>query len=123
MSAATPGPWRPVRDAQGICGLMHPTREGVAVAWLSEAHGPAEGYVGSEETVEGFAEREANAALMLAAPALRDCAEAALMVLDCEWTDEMKSRWLLMTRSTDVTEKALRDMLRAALALADGGTK
>ena len=79
----TPAPWRPATDAQGICGLMHPTKNGVAVAWFSECHVPAKGYVGDqkEDRIQlGRPERQANARLIMAAPemyaALKEVAES-----------------------------------------------
>ena len=67
----TPMPWRPTEDAQGICGLMHPTKKGVAVAWFSDCHEPLKGFVGDQDDDEpklGRPERQANAYLIMAAP-------------------------------------------------------
>lgn len=61
-------------DAQGICGLMHPTRKGVAAAWFSSTFQPANDYVGEAEMKIGRPERQANALLFQGAPRLVDAA-------------------------------------------------
>jgi hypothetical protein len=72
---ATPGPWRTVDDAQGPCMVMHPTREGVAIASLTAVFRPAHGFhddwCGDDAPVT-IAERNANARLIAAAPNLVD---------------------------------------------------
>jgi hypothetical protein len=72
---ATPGPWRTVDDAQGPCMVMHPTREGVAIATLTEVFRPVHGFhddwCGDDAPVT-IAERNANARLIAAAPDLVD---------------------------------------------------
>lgn len=78
----TPGSWRAVADAQGTCGIMHPKKVGVAIAWLSSAHNPANGYVGEARPVTGYPEREANAALLIAAPKLFKALQMCLSALE-----------------------------------------
>jgi hypothetical protein len=67
MNKHTATPWRPIKDAQGICGLMHPTKEGVAVCWFSSTFNPINGYVGEDTCEHGRPEREANAAYIVKA--------------------------------------------------------
>lgn len=58
------------KHTQGTCGLFHPKKLGVAVAWFSSTHTPKSGFVGEAEPVVGYPEREANAHLIAAAPDL-----------------------------------------------------
>ena len=82
----TPGPWNPVKDAQGTCGLMHPAKKGVAVAWFSSLHKPYNGYVGEEEHELGRPQREANVRLIAAAPDLYEALKEMLTGLECEYS-------------------------------------
>lgn len=66
IAEVPPGDLRQARDAQGICGLMHPEKEGVAVAWLSSCHQPINGYVDEEDCPPGRPNREAYARFFLA---------------------------------------------------------
>lgn len=70
-AAHTPGPYFRAKDAQGTCGLMVKRRgKAVAVAWFSSVHAPTHGYVGEQNPQIGRPEREANANLFDAAPAM-----------------------------------------------------
>jgi hypothetical protein len=83
LQKATPGPWREATDAQGTCGLLHPDRHGVAVAWFSDVHKPVDGYVG--EGI-GRPDRQANVDLIRLmidhAPALLAVVKAAQQCVD-----------------------------------------
>ena len=79
----TLGPWVPIRDAQGPCMVMHPTRRGVAIASLTDAHTPHHGF-------HDDGERNANAWLISAAPELLEALKAALEYhgADNDWGDD-----------------------------------
>jgi hypothetical protein len=64
----TPAPWRLVNDAQGPCMIMHPTKEGVAIASLTNTFLPVNGFVEIEAV--GAPERTANAKLIAASPVM-----------------------------------------------------
>ena len=90
--AHTPTPWLRTADAQGICGLMHPSKRSVAVAWFSSTHRPTGDYVGEAEYEYGRPERQANAELIRKATHLYAAHEdvaAALrrMVDDLQYAD------------------------------------
>jgi hypothetical protein len=90
MSAHTPGPWRLVDDAQGPFMVMHPTRDGVAIANLGgDAYVPANGYV--EIGGPGAPERTANARLIAPAPELLSALAE---------TNEVLGYWLNFIEST-----------------------
>lgn len=91
MSAKhTPGPWRLGTDAQGPCMVLHPTREGVAIANLGASFLPANGYhddwmiyredgkLDVPASDARIAERNANANLIAAAPELFAALQAML---------------------------------------------
>lgn len=94
QAAHTPGPWRLGEDAQGPCTVLHPTRDGVAIASLTSTHVPANGfhddwYVYGEDGVLDTAatrqridERNANARLIAAAPDLYDACKRYVAALD-----------------------------------------
>ena len=88
----TPGPWKAVEDAQGICGLIDPQKHGIAVAWFSSAHSPSNGYVGDEKCEVGRPERQANAHLISAAPDLYHALEGVLRIADRETVEFDKAR-------------------------------
>ena len=122
--AHTPGPWRPVTDAQGICGLMHPTKPGVAIACLSACHSPLNGYVEDDTQPIGRPEREANGRLIAAAPELLEAlrrAEAALVAAFrsnvarnlCDSEQEYESA---------IASHVVIGLCRAAIAKAEGRT-
>jgi hypothetical protein len=74
----TPGNWRLANDAQGPCMVMHPALDGVAIASLTDAHKPANGFVEIESV--GAPERTANARLIAAAPDLLEAIKELLAV-------------------------------------------
>jgi hypothetical protein len=83
----TPGPWRLACDAQGPCMVMHPTLKGVAIATLTDASTPMNGFHSptvdkpepcAERDTTYHPERVANARLIAAAPDLLDAAQFAL---------------------------------------------
>ncbi len=75
----TKGKWRAGKDAQGICGIMHPTLP-VAVCCFTSLHVPVNGYVGDDKQEYGRPERQANARLILEAQEMyRIVNEFALM--------------------------------------------
>lgn len=83
----TPGLWRTVKDAQGPCMIMHPTREGVAIANLSSCFSPLNGYHDDWGANDGtapvsIAERNANAHLIAAVPELYEALKG--FVAACE---------------------------------------
>lgn len=80
--AHTPGPWRLLEDAQGPNMVMHPTREGVAIASLTNTFKPTNGFHEDWGTDDGsspttIAERNANARLIASAPTLLSALEKA----------------------------------------------
>ncbi len=78
MSKHTPGPWRLLEGAQGPYMVMHPTRKGVAIASLTEAFKPINGFHedwGDDNSATNqvtIQERNANARLIAASPEMLD---------------------------------------------------
>jgi len=70
MTDYTPGPWRTIDDAQGPCMIMHPTKDGVAIASLTNSHLPSKGF--HDHGKEWPKERNANAELIASAPRLKE---------------------------------------------------
>jgi hypothetical protein len=101
--AYTQGEWRLVCDAQGPMMVMHPNREGVAIASLSDTHKPkngfhddwpvenSEGALDLEATVARIAERNGNARLIAAAPDLLELLKEAIRRNEVVFDDE---KWL-----------------------------
>lgn len=100
----TPGPWRTVEDAQGICGIMDPTKQGVAVAWLSSSYEPMNGYIGEASPEIGSPERQANAHLIEVAPGMYAQLERVRSAISCFWSGDIRDE--LMAEITALLAKA-----------------
>lgn len=94
MAEHTPGPWLLAEDAQGPCMVMHPAREGVAIASLTGTFTPTNGFhddwltfdaqrrVNHSATERRIAERNANARLIAAAPELLAALDGMIGLID-----------------------------------------
>lgn len=100
----TPGPWRTEDDAQGptmVFGAEH----GKAICSLTDAHIPANGFIGDDEGV-GRPVRTANAHLIAAAPDL---------LAACE---RIAATWAV--NGVGIYGGAIADQLLSAIAKAKG---
>lgn len=134
MAKHTPGPWRLENDAQGPCIVLHPTKHGVAIAALTSAFSPANGFhdpvtdtpEACNEAYGGVtyrSERVANARLIAAAP---DLLEAAKEVLKggshegpCTNTPGTPLEAIACEKHLAAAQ-ARKERLRAAIAKAEG---
>ncbi len=101
------GSWGLVYDAQGPCMVMHPSKKGVAIASLTDAHIPINGFIGIESV--GAPERTANAYLIAAAPELYEALKTIFenLLTNGEFN---RSEWIV----------ALRQKAQAAIVKAEG---
>lgn len=115
----TPGPWRIITDAQGPCMVMHPTKEGFAIASSSATSEPSGGFYPDwqDETLilqtgksweQLRDERNANVLLIAAAPELLEALNLA---------NEVMNEHFGITDNDDAGN-SMHDKVRAAITAA-----